>query len=76
MFSHSCIAEFFEFNSWRLLNFPSVVYKYHISVCYQLTFVFTGYYVYLSGEVEMNSPLLKIVYTLQRIFLYCHTEML
>ena len=45
------------------LEFPVSVYKYlYISVFYQLTFAFTGYYVYLSGELEMNSLLLKIVY--------------
>ena len=54
------------------------MYKYHISLCYQLTFAFTGYYVYLSGELEMNSLLLKIVYTLlyNLGFFYCHTKKL
>ena len=28
---------------------------------------------YLSGELEMNSLLLKIVHTLEKIF-YCHTK--
>ena len=46
------------------LEFPVSVYKYlYVSVFYQLTFAFTGYYVYLSGELEMNTLLLKIVYT-------------
>ena len=33
-FSHSCIAKFCELNSWRLLNFPPVVYQYHISLTF------------------------------------------